>query len=111
MQKKLVLIVLLASLLLGGCATPRDVYAEPDDVYANASDRAEDLARRMETSTPAPSSPPTTAPTTSSTAPSKSRPARQATGRNTTGSRALNYFFSGVIQVLLSLALLLLLYL
>lgn len=111
MQKKLVLIVLFAPLLLGGCATPRDVYAEPDDVYANASDRAEDYARRMETSAPAPSSPPTTAPATSSTAPTKSRPARSSTGRNTTGSRALNYFLSGILQLLLSFALLLLLYL
>ena len=111
MHKKLVLIVLFASLLLGGCATPRDVYAEPDDVYANASDRAEDYARRMESSAPASSSPPTTAPTTSSSEPSKARPARQSPRRHTTGSRALNYFLSGILQILLSFVLLLLLYL
>jgi hypothetical protein len=115
MQKKLALIVLLSTSLLlgGGCSTQRGVWAEVDDVYVNASDRAEDAARRE------PSSPPAefgSAPTPGPADPDETTPAtrsarQQQPNRNTPGSRALDFLLSGVLQLLISLALLLLLYL
>lgn len=124
MQKKLVLMVFLSVCLLVGssCSTPRGVWAEVDDVYATASDRAEDAARR-EPSTSTTSSTSGTSSTNSSGSsdpsapqPDPGAPARRGTrqpspGRNTAGNRALTYFLSGLLQILVSLALLVLLYL
>ena len=114
MQKKLALIALLsAALLLGGCSTPRGVWSEVDDVYVNASDRAEDVARRESAAPPATvGSAPTPDPADPDGSTPATRPTRQQQpNRNTPGNRALDFLLSGVLQIIVSLALLLLLYL
>jgi predicted small secreted protein len=120
MQKKLTTILLLTACLLlaGGCATPRGVWAEVDDVYVNASDRAEDASRR-ESPAPASTPPPTASGSNPDDAtvaqPADPRPTRRSTrpqaNRNSPGGRAGNFFLSTILQLLVSLALLLLLYL
>jgi hypothetical protein len=121
MQKKLVLMVFLSVCLLvgSGCSTPRGVWAEVDDVYATASDRAEDAARREPSTTSSTNNSGTnnsgsadpSAPQPDPGAPTRSGTRQPSPGRNTAGNRALTYFLSGVLQILVSLALLVLLYL
>lgn len=123
MQKKLVLMVFLSVCLLvgSGCSTPRGVWAEVDDVYATASDRAEDAARREPSTSTTSStnnsgtnnsgSADPSAPQPDPGAPTRSGTRQPSPGRNTASNRALTYFLSGVLQILVSLALLVLLYL